>query len=332
LPKILLMPPTYPHPYTVHSDLIFFNSDLITADGSHLPTVIKAITESRILCKKTGDGWFLGGLALYVESKVHSKVFGTQSEQFHSHSVWRNLDVMEHYKLTPWRAFVMLNELEKSFEQHAFEALVHSFLHQNGCITFLKFKDMVFSRLPRQESLVDFLLDEFAWNSWERSGRLIPIAPKYDGSFEKKPLELANAWLEKHVPIFGIYEELTPAQKRHFFHLLSSLSTNSPLDPMTIDGLATLYKPQYSQDPEIQFRWMLLITKNRDYLHYSDVAGLLKRTCIAEYCLPVYTELLKDPKGKIWARDIFEDHKEHLHFTLATQIDEMISIARLAAL
>ncbi|PIC34596.1 hypothetical protein B9Z55_014201 [Caenorhabditis nigoni] len=316
---LVVLPATFPFGGMENPCLTFITPTLLAGDRSLVNVIAHEISHSwtgNLVTNFSWEHFWLNeGFTVFLERKIHGKMYGELERQFESESGFEEAlvrtvnDVFgpdhEYTKLVqnlgdadPDDAFssvpyekgsALLFTIEQALGDNArFEEFLRSYIQKYAYKTVStdEWKEYLYESFSDNK----VILDNIDWNLWLHKAGL-PPKPKYDSTLMKACKELAAKWTTEgsEAPTDGEgFVKMSNSQK---LAVIDAIRVNKNSFGDRMPALTATYKLDQAKNAELKFSWLMLGLETKwtpiidASLAFALAVGRMK------YCKPIYRSL-----------------------------------------
>ncbi|UMM28951.1 hypothetical protein L5515_011550 [Caenorhabditis briggsae] len=316
---LVVLPATFPFGGMENPCLTFITPTLLAGDRSLVNVIAHEISHSwtgNLVTNFSWEHFWLNeGFTVFLERKIHGKMYGELERQFESESGFEEAlvrtvnDVFgpdhEYTKLVqnlgdadPDDAFssvpyekgsAFLFTIEQALGDNArFEEFLRNYIQKYvyKTVSTDEWKEYLYESFSDKK----VILDNIDWNLWLHKAGL-PPKPKYDSTLMKACKELAAKWTTEgsEAPTDGeSFVKMSNSQK---LAVIDAIRVNKNSFGDRMPALTATYKLDQAKNAELKFSWLMLGLETKwtpiidASLAFALAVGRMK------YCKPIYRSL-----------------------------------------
>jgi aminopeptidase N len=342
---VLVLPPSFPVGGMENPRLTFATPTILAGDKSLVSVLAHEVGHSwsgNLVTNATwNDLWLNEGFSVYVERRLIEEIYGRRRAEMEAWLGWQELveeiarlddkDELLHgscnhgdpedciTKIPYEKGALFLVRLEEVFGRAHFDQFLREYFDHFAfqSLTTADFVDYLkhnlFSRHPAGAELIP--IDEWLYEPGIPASASLPSSQVF-GVIESD----AQAWLEgrKSAPELRV-ASWTAQEWLRFLHYMP--------DDLSVNKLAELdeqFQFTSSKNSEIVHQWLLMTIR-------ADYGPALER--LEEFLIsvgrerlikPLYEELVKSDKGKIWAQGVYQKARPGYNLIVVKKLDQIL--------
>uniref|UniRef100_A0A1I7TXC0 Leuk-A4-hydro_C domain-containing protein n=1 Tax=Caenorhabditis tropicalis TaxID=1561998 RepID=A0A1I7TXC0_9PELO len=316
---LVVLPATFPFGGMENPCLTFITPTLLAGDRSLVNVIAHEISHSwtgNLVTNFSWEHFWLNeGFTVFLERKIHGKMFGELERQFESECGFEealvrtvndvfgpeheytklvqnlgNADPDEAFSSIPYeKGSALLFTIEQALgDNDRFEKFLRSYIQKFSykSVSTEEWKEYLYDVFSDKK----IILDNIDWNLWlHKSG--LPPKPHYDSTLMKACKELAAKWTTEgsETPTDGeIFAKMSNSQK---LAVIDAIRVNKGTFGDRMPELTATYKLDQAKNAELKFSWLMLGLENKwtpivdASLAFALSVGRMK------YCKPIYRSL-----------------------------------------
>ncbi|CAD6196149.1 unnamed protein product [Caenorhabditis auriculariae] len=348
---LVVLPATFPFGGMENPCLTFVTPTLLAGDRSLVNVIAHEISHSwtgNLVTNCSWEHFWLNeGFTVFLERKIHGRMYGEQERQFESECGFQD---------------TLVPTVEKVFgRNHEFTKLVQNLKGVDpddafSCVPYEKGSALLFTieqligdneRFEKflktyiskfahksvytdqwKENLYEFfsdkkaVLDSIDWNLWlNRPG--VPPKPKYDSTLMTACKQLASQWTSSEAP---------PTDSAPFIKMgnsqrcavIDAIRASGGFSEAKMPQLTTTYQLDQAKNCELKFSWLMLGLEIQwqpilePSLAFALAIGRMK------YCKPIYRALFAWPQARDRAIAQFKANIPNMHPITASVIQKLL--------
>ncbi|EFP10186.1 hypothetical protein CRE_24300 [Caenorhabditis remanei] len=313
---LVVLPATFPFGGMENPCLTFITPTLLAGDRSLVNVIAHEITHSwtgNLVTNFSWEHFWLNeGFTVFIERKIHGRMYGELERQFESESGYDESlvrtvnDVFgpdhEYTKLVqdlgsadPDEAFssipyekgsALLFTVEQTIGDNArFEQFLKNYIQKYAykTVSTEEWKEYLYDTFSDKK----VILDNINWDLWLHKAGL-PPKPEYDSTLMRACKDLANKWTAEgsEAPTDGeVFEKMSNSQK---LAVIDAIRVNKGIFGDRMPSLTATYKLDQAKNAELKFSWLMLGLETKwtpiidASLAFALAVGRMK------YCKPIY--------------------------------------------
>jgi len=216
------------------------------------------------------------------------------------------------------KGYFFLRSIEEKFGRDKFDAFLKNYFSANA------FKSMDTNRFI--ENITTFYktnynvaLDQSLLDKWIFTEGLPEDCPQPTGEKFKKVDSILDGWMHEKKVNPTVAKEWSTHEWLHF---LKNLPDSISLDQMkALDKFGNFTA---SGNSEITTEWLVKVIRHQYSDAYARLEEFLVNTGRRKFLIPLYTELLKTPEGRIRAIEIYKKARPNYHFVATNTFDKVV--------
>jgi aminopeptidase N len=259
------------------------------------------------------DFWLNEGFTVYLERRILEKVYGAERADMEAVLGRRELD-REMAGLADHDRVLHINLAGRDpddgctlvpYEKGAL--LLRTIEREVGRARFDQFLRGYFDRFAFQSITTDEFLDYIR--------RELPVSVPLDRWIREPGVPEDAA--EPHSEAFARTDQ-SAWTTQHWLHLLRSL------DKPDMPALDREYHFTQSGNAEILAQWLQMAVREGYAPAYPKLQEFLRSVGRRKFLKPLYTELMKTPEGRAWAREIYGQARPGYHHIARATLDALV--------
>jgi leukotriene-A4 hydrolase len=342
---LLILPPSFPFGGMENPRLTFATPTVIAGDKSLVGLVSHELAHSwsgNLVTNSTwSDFWLNEGFTTYIENRIQEAVYGREQalmeqvlarrELDHELATFDRRDQILHIDLNgrdpddgatqvPYvKGALLLRQMEEVFGRTIFDNFLKRYFNRFAfqsitTATMLDYlQQNLFAQFPQQSARIPV-------QEWVYQPGLPISAPKaVSPQFEQIGLDV-NAWNHRQLALSRIdTKHWSTQQWLEFMQVLPS-----PLPAAKMAELDRAFHFTKTQNDEILDQWLKMVVKSGYEPAFPRLKQFLLEVGRMKMIRPLYTELMKTPKGRQVAVDVYEQARPGYHPIAQTAIDKIV--------
>lgn len=342
---LMVLPPSFPFGGMENPMLTFATPTVIAGDRSLVSLVAHELAHSwsgNLVTNATwSDFWMNEGFTTYIERRLVEAVYGVDEREMQEVLGLQDLrEEMSGMKkddpdtrllidlngrdpdlgvstIAYEKGYLFLKHIELIAGRARFDSFLNKYFseHQFQSITTLQFLDYLEKNLPGYSAVADRINAD----QWVKSPGLPADMPSIRSSKYETIDSLIRNW-QKTNSIDGLSTKIVSSNERIYF--LRNLPVS--LSALQLSALDKAFGLTHSGNAEIQSAWYLHVIRNQYKVAYPSVEKFLISVGRRKFLAPLYTEMIKTPEGKEWAKKIYIKARPNYHSVSYKTIDELL--------
>lgn len=338
---LVVLPATFPFGGMENPCLTFITPTLLAGDRSLVNVIAHEIAHSwtgNLVTNFSWEHFWLNeGFTVFLERKIHGKMYGELERQFESESGFeeglvrtvndvfgpdheytklvQNLgeaDPDDAFSSVPYeKGSALLFTIEQTLgDNDRFEKFLRDYImkYAHKTVSTEEWKEFLYYSFSDKK----VILDSIDWNLWLHKAGL-PPKPKYDSTLMRACKDLAAKWTIEgaDAPTDGeVFAKMSNSQKLAVIDAIR-VNKNSLGDRMS--ALTATYKLDQAKNAELKFSWIMLALETKwtpivdASLAFALAVGRMK------YCKPIYRSLFGWTATRDRAISQFKNNIPNMH-------------------
>jgi len=342
---VLTLPPSFPFGGMENPRLTFGTPTIIAGDKSLTTLIAHEMAHSwsgNLVTNATWDDFWLNeGFTVYIEQRIMEGLYGKEYADMIALIGYEDLENEMKYldssdtqlklnlagrdpgegmtAVAYEKGAYFLKEIEKTVGRDKFDPFIKAYFvnFENKSITtedFLKYLD---------ENLLKPEGEEIDIESWiYSSGMPEGFKPEPSKKFLYVEKVIAD-WLNG-IPI--TIEQTANWSTFEWVHFLRFLPEELSIGQLTeLDGL---FHFTQSTNSEIQAEWYVIAIRNQYHIADTAIENFLTKVGRRKFLELIYTEMVKTPEGKKWAKAVYNRARPNYHFVSANTLDKLLDVKK----
>jgi len=339
---LLVLPPAFPFGGMENPTLTFVNPTIITGDKSLVALVAHELAHSwsgNLVTNATWrDFWLNEGFTVYLEQRIMELVFGSERAAMEIETSVRDLrkevaelpakDQILHIDLTDRnpddamtaiaydKGAAFLRRLEQVFGRAAFDAFLQAYFktHAFQSITTATFLDFLAKNLLAQNPQLAAKVDV---KTWVFGSGLPDTLPSANSRGFREVAEFRDA-------ILGENPNPNIDPSTWITHQWLEFLSGAPADPEQVRTWEERFGFASHPNPEIRCAFLVLAL-DRGLLEFADqAADFVQKVGRRKFVLPIFKSLAKSEAGLAFARNLFGEVRDRLHFITSNSVAKIL--------
>ncbi|CAJ0918302.1 unnamed protein product, partial [Mesorhabditis belari] len=329
---LMVLPSTFPYGGMENPCMTFITPTLLAGDRSLVNVVAHEISHSwtgNLVTNANWEHFWLNeGFTVFLERKIHGRMYGEQARQFESECGWednmlptinkvfgptheytkllqnqKGVDPDDAFSCIPYeKGSAFLFHLEQTLGDNArFEEFLRAYIAKYAHKSI--FTDDWRSTLYEFYKDKTDELNKIDWDQWLTAPGIPPVRPKYDSTLRDMCRRLSEAWLSD-----------SPPTTRDDFEKMISSQKVAVIDVIRANG-------KMSED---KFSWLMMGIENQWTPSVVPALAWVLTVGRLKYCKPIYKALFEWPFSKTRAIDQFKANISHMHPITASIISKLL--------
>ncbi len=342
---VLVLPPSFPYGGMENPNLTFLTPGVIAGDRSLTSLLAHELGHSwsgNLVTNATWDDiWLNEGFTTYVEHRIGEAIFG--KKEFEMQNVITNKELVDNVaeygntspdtrlkvSLTgrnpddgisqiPYvKGYAFLRVIENAVGRDKFDPFIKNYFdsHAFKSITTEDFVKYLNEKLIKGDKA---LADKIKLEAWiYKPGIPSNILPVSSADFDGID-KIQKSW--KETGVAGLSKKITTtAEKQHFIDHLPTDITVKEME--AIDNEFNFTK---GGNFIIKRQWFVQALRHQYKPAYPAIEQFLIGISRTGSVMMLYKEMVKTPKGKVWAKQIFEKAKSGYHATTVQAVSDVL--------
>ena len=342
---LMVLPPSFPFGGMENPMLTFATPTVITGDRSLVSLVAHELAHSwsgNLVTNATwNDFWMNEGFTTYFERRIVEAVYGVEEremqEMFGLQDLQEEMAAMKKddpdtrllvdlngrdpdrgvNSIAYEKGYLFLKHLELIAGRARFDSFLNKYFseHQFQSITTVQFLDYLEKNLSDDAAVTSRInADE-----WVNKPGLPADMPFIQSTKFLYIDSLIERW-QKNNLLAGMSTQIVGSNERLYF--LRQLPDSLSLAQMSF--LDQAFGFTHSGNAEIQDAWYLHAIRHKYKVAYPFIEKFLIAVGRRKFLTPLYTEMIKTPEGKEWAKAIYAKARPNYHSVSYNTIDELL--------
>lgn len=344
---VLVLPPSFPFGGMENPMLTFATPTVITGDRSLISLIAHELAHSwsgNLVTNATwNDFWLNEGFTTYFERRIVEAIYGKDEEKMQEVLGRQSLDatVKEMGEKNPdtklkadftgrdpddgvsdiayEKGYSFLRTIEEAAGRERLDYLLKSYFesHQFQSASTEDFLTYLNTNLVKNDQSLKEKINEDAWVYQPGIPSNIPPAI----SLRFKAIDSVLNARSRTQSDAGLASEIRSTNERLYFitHLPENTSAN---DMALLDQQLSFTK---SGNPEVQCAWYTVAIRHQYKPAYPEIEKFLINIGRRKFLLPLYSEMVKSPEGKKWAKEIYAKARPNYHSVAYHSIDDLLN-------
>ena len=345
---VIVLPPSFPFGGMENPRLTFATPTILAGDRSLTSLIAHELAHSwsgNLVTNDTwNDFWLNEGFTVYFEHRIMEKLYGRDYEEMLASLALQDLKTTvstmkadNQYADTRLRlslegrnpddgvtdiayqkGYFFLRSIEEKFGRDKFDAFLKNYFSANA------FKSMDTDRFI--ENITTFYktnynvaIDKALFDKWIFTEGLPEDCPQPTGEKFKKVDSLLDTWTNDKKLNTAATEEWSTHEWLHFLKNLPDTISGDQMKALDKFGNFTA-----SGNSEITTEWLVKVIRYKYSDGYARLEEFLVNTGRRKFLIPLYTELLKTPEGKMRAIEIYKKARPNYHFVATNTFDKVV--------
>lgn len=335
---VLLLPPSFPFGGMENPRITFATPTILAGDKSLVSLIAHELAHSwsgNLVTNATwNDFWLNEGFTVYFERRIMEALKGKEYAEMLEMLGWQDVNhtIHDFGKDSPAtklklelegkdpddgmndiayeKGYFLLRTIEEAVGRKAFDAFLKNHFSRNAfqSLTTEAFLEQLYTDLLSTQALRDMVQVD----QWIYQPGMPDNAPKVASILFAKVEEA----LKQEVPDS---ETVKGWSTHEWLHFLRHLPGDISLERM--DKLDKEFNFTNSGNSEIASEWFLLAFRKGYESAWPKAEEFMIRTGRRKFIVPLYRELCKSEKGKIFAKNIYKKARPNYHFVATATLD-----------
>ena len=339
---VIVLPPSFPFGGMENPRLTFATPTIIAGDRSLVSLIAHELAHSwsgNLVTNATwNDFWLNEGFTVYFERRIMEEIYGKDYSEMLALLGYQDLEE-EINNLEPDMQLLRLNMIGKhpddamtdiAYEKgYFFLRMIEENVGRESMDKFLKkyFKDHKFQTIVTEEFisyLKKYLLEENNYklniNEWIFAPGIPANCPKVKSVRFVNAVDLVDDFMISGA--ISLKEKTADWSTHEWLHFIKHLPRDINVDQLS--DLDKVFNFSNSGNSEILALWFLQSIKADYQPAFKNLEKFLIKIGRRKFLQPLYLELSKSKKHKIWAREVYEKARGNYHFVSFNTIDKIL--------
>ena len=340
---VIVLPPSFPFGGMENPRLTFATPTIIAGDRSLVSLIAHELAHSwsgNLVTNATwNDFWLNEGFTVYFERRIMESLYGKDYSEMLALLGYQDL-VEEINDLEPDMQLLRLNMLGKhpddamtdiAYEKgYFFLRMLEDHVGREKMDSFLLryFNDHKFKTIITEEFIIyleNNLLNEYNEklniNEWIFEPGIPDNCPKIKSVRFKNAASLVDDFMFSDAS--SLKEKTANWSTHEWLHFIKHLPNNINLDQLR--DLDNVFNFSHSGNSEILALWFLQSIKSDYQPAFENLEIFLIKIGRRKFLQPLYLELSKSKKHKIWAKEVYKKARDNYHYVSFNTIDKLLN-------
>ena len=340
---VIVLPPSFPFGGMENPRLTFATPTIIAGDRSLVSLIAHELAHSwsgNLVTNATwNDFWLNEGFTVYFERRIMESLYGKDYSEMLALLGYQDL-VEEINDLEPDMQLLRLNMLGKhpddamtdiAYEKgYFFLRMLEDHVGREKMDSFLLryFNDHKFKTIITEEFIIyleNNLLNEYNEklniNEWIFEPGIPANCPKIKSVRFENAASLVDDFMFSDAS--SLKEKTANWSTHEWLHFIKHLPNNINLDQL--GDLDNVFDFSHSGNSEILALWFLQSIKSDYQPAFENLEIFLIKIGRRKFLQPLYLELSKSKKHKIWAKEVYKKARDNYHYVSFNTIDKLLN-------
>ena len=340
---VIVLPPSFPFGGMENPRLTFATPTIIAGDRSLVSLIAHELAHSwsgNLVTNATwNDFWLNEGFTVYFERRIMESLYGKDYSEMLALLGYQDL-VEEINDLEPDMQLLRLNMLGKhpddamtdiAYEKgYFFLRMLEDHVGREKMDSFLLryFNDHKFKTIITEEFIIyleNNLLNEYNEklniNEWIFEPGIPANCPKIKSVRFENAASLVDDFMFSDAS--SLKEKTANWSTHEWLHFIKHLPNNINLDQLR--DLDNVFNFSHSGNSEILALWFLQSIKSDYQPAFENLEIFLIKIGRRKFLQPLYLELSKSEKHKIWAKEVYKKARDNYHYVSFNTIDKLLN-------
>ena len=340
---VIVLPPSFPFGGMENPRLTFATPTIIAGDRSLVSLIAHELAHSwsgNLVTNATwNDFWLNEGFTVYFERRIMESLYGKDYSEMLALLGYQDL-VEEINDLEPEMQLLRLNMLGKhpddamtdiAYEKgYFFLRMLEDHVGREKMDSFLLryFNDHKFKTIITEEFIIyleNNLLNEYNEklniNEWIFEPGIPANCPKIKSVRFENAASLVDDFMFSDAS--SLKEKTANWSTHEWLHFIKHLPYNINLDQLR--DLDNVFNFSHSGNSEILALWFLQSIKSDYQPAFENLEIFLIKIGRRKFLQPLYLELSKSKKHKIWAKEVYKKARDNYHYVSFNTIDKLLN-------
>ena len=340
---VIVLPPSFPFGGMENPRLTFATPTIIAGDRSLVSLIAHELAHSwsgNLVTNATwNDFWLNEGFTVYFERRIMESLYGKDYSEMLALLGYQDL-VEEINDLEPDMQLLRLNMLGKhpddamtdiAYEKgYFFLRMLEDHVGREKMDSFLLryFNDHKFKTIITEEFIIyleNNLLNEYNEklniNEWIFEPGIPANCPKIKSVRFENAASLVDDFMFSDAS--SLKEKTANWSTHEWLHFIKHLPNNINLDQL--GDLDNVFNFSHSGNSEILALWFLQSIKSDYQPAFENLEIFLIKIGRRKFLQPLYLELSKSKKHKIWAKEVYKKARDNYHYVSFNTIDKLLN-------
>ncbi|PDH49515.1 MAG: aminopeptidase [Bacteroidetes bacterium MED-G20] len=340
---VIVLPPSFPFGGMENPRLTFATPTIIAGDRSLVSLIAHELAHSwsgNLVTNATwNDFWLNEGFTVYFERRIMESLYGKDYSEMLALLGYQDL-VEEINDLEPDMQLLRLNMLGKhpddamtdiAYEKgYFFLRMLEDHVGREKMDSFLLryFNDHKFKTIITEEFIIyleNNLLNEYNEklniNEWIFEPGIPANCPKVKSVRFENAASLVDDFMFSDAR--SLKEKTANWSTHEWLHFIKHLPNNINVDQLR--DLDNVFNFSHSGNSEILALWFLQSIKSDYQPAFENLEIFLIKIGRRKFLQPLYLELSKSKKHKIWAKEVYKKARDNYHYVSFNTIDKLLN-------